>query len=89
MYQLAWQGDTQSEFEACLSDWLARTKLDEQLRSFVRKQVLDELRLWPQPGPELPQIQETKHFDTGWMRLTYFVDSTTGVVTVLSVERKN
>ncbi len=84
-WEITWLSGTREQLLVMAREWFPKWPGSPEISQLAVQKVEEEIRLHPQPSPDLPQVRGEQLFNFGPVQVTYHIDSETGKAEVRKV----
>jgi hypothetical protein len=77
-WEISWLGGTREQLRVLARECFPKLPISQDIGQFAVQKVEEEIRLHPQPSPDLPQVSGEQVFRFGPIEVTYHIDSLAG-----------
>ena len=84
-WDISWFSGTREQLQIMAREQFPKWPGKQDIGQIVLQKVEEEIRLHPQPSPDLPQVKGEQLFNFGPVQVTYHIDSETGKAEVRKV----
>jgi len=86
-WEISWLSGTREQLQVMAREGFPSWPGSQDIGQIAVQKVEEEIRLHPQPSPDLPQVTGEQLFSFGPVQVTYHIDSETGRAEVRKVTR--
>ncbi len=84
-WEITWLSGTREQLLVMARERFPKWPVSPEIGQLAVQKVEQEIRLHPQPSPDLPQVKGEQLFSFGPVQVTYHIDSETGKAEVRKV----